>query len=239
MARQRKKKIYLFDPITCNKKEVDYDFLNGLLNIPLYKVSLYIRKKQPLYNIGAFLINEEYTRKDLIELMNKWQTEEVKTEAWKDLPGGRTQVSNLGRFRNRLKNGSYKFVIPGVKGNGHMYVKSWIDGEYKFRSAQRLVATMFIENTDATKNCVAHKSGIQYDNRANNLEWVTKQEVSSRSGKLVTNYVNKIDVETEEIIDTYLNVAEASRESYICRRSINLALSGTSKTAGGYKWERV
>lgn len=239
MARKRKKKIYLFDPITCNKKEVDYDFLNGLLNIPLYKVSLYIRRKQPLYNIGAFLINEDYTRKDLIELMEKWQTDEVKTEAWKDLPGGRTQVSNLGRFRNRLKDGSYKFILPGIKGNGHVYAKTWINDEYKHRSAQRLVAMLFVKNTDATKNCVAHKNGIQHDNRANNLEWVTKKEVCSRSGRLVTNYINKIDIETDEVLDTYLNIEEASRENYVTARAIKFALAGKTKTSGGYKWERA
>lgn len=234
-----RKKLYLFDPITTERKPVDYDYLDGLVTIPSNQLSVYICKRKPLYHVGAFLINEDFTAKDLIELMTKWRGEEVKNEIWKSLPGGRTQVSSLGRFRNKKKDGSYRFILPGAKTGGHIYAKIWIDGKYGYVNAQRVVADLFVDRDDVKKNCVWHKNGLQYDNRANNLIWLTKSEICSLVGKSKENIIYKMDIETGEILDEYTNPSEAARFNFLDRKAICYAAEGRNKNniSCGFIWK--
>lgn len=233
------KKLFLFDPITTERKLVDYDYLDGLLSIPSNQLSVYICKRKPLYQLGGFLCNEDFTRKDYIYLMSSWNTDEVKAEIWKNLSGGKTQVSSLGRFRTLQKDGSYNFIMPLPDSNGHLRIKVWVDGVYGFKNAQRIIADKFLFEHPKEKNCVAHKNDLQYDNRANNLEWLTKKEVSIKSGKLVSNKIYKVDIATGKIVDDYLNAAEAARENYVVRDTIKTALRGNGRTSVGHHWIRA
>jgi hypothetical protein len=234
-----RKKLFLFDPITAERKPVDYDILDGLVTIPSNQLSVYICKRKPLYQLGAFLINEDFTGKDLVELMTKWRGEEVKNEIWKSLPGERTQVSSLGRFRNKKKDGSYRLILPGAKTGGHVYAKIWIDGKYDYRNAQRIVAEYFVERDSEDKNCVWHKNGLQFDNRANNLVWMTKSEVCRQVAISKENIVFKIDIETGEVLDEYTNPSEAARENFMERKAICYAAEGRNKNniSCGFIWK--
>lgn len=236
--KKQRKQLFLFDPITTERKPVDYDYLDGLVDIPSNQLSVYICKKKPLYQLGAFLVNEDFTHNDFIELMTKWRGEEVKTEIWKNLPGGRTQVSSLGRFRNLQKDGSYKFLTISKKNDGHLRVKVFYDGVYGYKLAARLVADAFVINENAKATRVWHKNSFQYDNRANNLEWLTTKEVGKRAGESKVCYVRRIDPETGEV-EEYTNYSEAARENFMSHQAVRGAIHGRNKTnmSCGYLWE--
>ena len=66
--------------------------------------------------------------------------------------------------------------------DGYVRVCLYIDGERKHKKAHKLVAETYIENPGPeNKVDVNHINGIKYDNRVENLEWVTKKENSQHA----------------------------------------------------------
>lgn len=49
--------------------------------------------------------------------------------------------------------------------------------------------------------------------------------------------VLKVDTITKEILGYYESMAEASRENYLHKEEIKLAVAGKLKTAGGFMWK--
>lgn len=102
-------------------------------------------------------------------------------EIWKDILGyeGLYQVSNLGRIKSlaRLKsryNAPEQIRSQGNK-NGYKIIQLSKNDKKKTFKVHRLVALMFILNPDG-KPHVNHINNIRYDNRVDNLEWVTNKE---------------------------------------------------------------
>lgn len=90
-------------------------------------------------------------------------------------------VSNLGNVksitrtdcRGRFRRG--RILKPNRLKDGYEQVGLYVNGKCKYVKVHRLVAEAFVDNPDA-KPEVNHKNGIRHDNRADNLEWVTKSE---------------------------------------------------------------
>lgn len=113
-------------------------------------------------------------------------------EQWKDIPGyeGLYQASDLGRIRTcagkvtssaRFGHRVWKQRIMKQKasisknGRRDFRVELWKDKEHKTWLVSRLVALTWCEGyTDGMT--VNHKNGLSTDNRAANLEWLTKAD---------------------------------------------------------------
>lgn len=106
------------------------------------------------------------------------------TELYKDesiaYVGGNYYVTSYGRVYNeRSKKFSYKPC------GDDKYYRVCIDG--KKHRIHRLVAECFIPNPD-NKPFVDHIDGDRYNNRADNLEWVTEKENNKRKQFYYDNY---------------------------------------------------
>lgn len=87
-------------------------------------------------------------------------------ENWKAI-NAKYEVSDMGNVRRINKDRILK-LSPNNSGYYAVYV-----GKREF--VHRLVAMAFIPNPEG-KAEVNHKNGIKTDNRASNLEWVTRSE---------------------------------------------------------------
>lgn len=114
-------------------------------------------------------------------------------EIWKDIPRFKGyQASNLGRIRTynkttytekhgirHWKNRILKFK-PSTSSKGNIQgmgyrVALWQDGKPTEFLVARIIATTFLEDLIDSNMTVNHKNGNRLDNRAENLEWVTRK----------------------------------------------------------------
>lgn len=122
------------------------------------------------------------------------------------------------RGRNNLK---YAFVILS-------------DGKNKPKhfSVHRLVAEAFVDNP-FWYDTVNHIDHDTLNNRADNLEWCTQQYNNEYGhNKPIRQYET-----SGEFVAEYKNISYASLMTGISRTAINNALTGYSKTSGGYVWK--
>lgn len=130
-------------------------------------------------------------------------------EIWKDIDGynGLYQVSNYGRVK-RLKRVVYnklghrqvlnEKLLKPYESTKYLQVMLVIDGNKKNERVHRLVAKAFIDNP-LGKDVINHIDFNTYNNRSDNLEWVTtKENVQHSAGagrlgrkKITTNYTDK------------------------------------------------
>lgn len=106
-------------------------------------------------------------------------------EIWKPIKGfeGLYSISNLGRL---FSNKTNRFKKPTKDKWGYQRASLFLRGQEKKKQIHRLVAIEFIEKIVGA-DMVNHKNGIPYDNRAENLEWVT----NSQNQKHCSDVLNK------------------------------------------------
>ena len=172
-------------------------------------------------------------------------------EEWRPVVGyeGLYEVSNLGRVQ-RLDGFDTlghplrgRILAPVQHRNGYLFV-SLSKGTTKIYAIHRLVAETFLGKSEG-KTEVNHINEIKTDNRAENLEWVTKSE-NHRSGTMPQRkrYGNltqmravlQID-DSGKIIREYLSVGEAERQLGIHHSAISRCCAGKREHAGGYCWK--
>lgn len=168
-------------------------------------------------------------------------------EHWKDIKGweGRYQISNNGRVRtlNYKRTGRVQVLTGFTDIRGYKSVHFRIGGagsKKKYYLIHRLVAELFVPNPE-NKPFVNHKNGKRDDNRADNLEWVTRSEnekhkiyvLNKKSGALILPKPVRC-IETGEIFPSQ---AEAARKNGVTQGAISLAIYGKTKTSAGYHWE--
>lgn len=111
----------------------------------------------------------------------------MQEEIWKDVLGyeGLYQVSNLGRVKSLSRIVKYqenhsglrkeRILKQNITKSGYVHVVICINKLKKTVKIHRLVALAFIKNIE-NKHLVNHINGIKYDNKVENLEWVTSSE---------------------------------------------------------------
>lgn len=181
-------------------------------------------------------------------------------EIWKDVDGyeGIYQVSNMGRVRSldrviRIKEGNklYERVERGkimsqkIQNTGRLQValRKTIDGKNERTTlyVHRLVAFAFVPGyfEGATVN---HKDENPLNNKAENLEWMTKAENNvygthcERAGKALRMSVEQLTVDGKHIA-YFDSMTEASKSTGTNIGSMHNCLYGRTATANGYVWK--
>lgn len=173
--------------------------------------------------------------------------------AWQgtnDSPGVRPHVLPVDGFEDYLirgdgvvftmKSGKTRELKPWLSTHGYHFVSLSTKGVKKNKAVHRLVATHFIPNT-ANKPDVNHIDGVKTNNRAENLEWVTKSENLLHSHRVLGQKNTSKAVRCVETGVVYKSAREAERLLGINNANICSALKGRSRhpRAGGYHWEYV
>lgn len=118
----------------------------------------------------------------------KHQSMEAKIEEiWKPVPGyeGVYEVSNMGRVKSYSRRNYQGRIMAQCLTGGKpksMYLTVSLSRDNKRRNyfTHRLVATVFIGPPPAPKMTVDHKNNDKFDNAASNLQWMTRQDNSSK-----------------------------------------------------------
>lgn len=175
--------------------------------------------------------------------------EDIK-EIWKDIKGyeGLYQVSNWGRVKSLAKNTEY--IMKGyVNKKGYKSISLFKNHKYKNLLIHQLVAIAFIPNNENLTQ-INHKDENKTNNKIYNLEWCTQKYNNSYGSRLQRTSesqkgkekprcwkaVLQIDKDTNEIINEFASIKEASKFLNIYPSNISNVCRGKINSTGGYKW---
>ena len=159
------------------------------------------------------------------------------------------EIFEDGRIYNLKTN---RWVSFSPRNDGYSRVSLMDDtGIRKSCYVHRLVAMAYLPNPNNLP-CINHKDENRSNNHVNNLEWCT-YEYNNNYGNHITKMlehriyeapstaiqVAQLDKKTEEIIQIFPSIKEASRAVNGSAGHINEVVHGKRKTAYGYKWKII
>ena len=167
-----------------------------------------------------------------------WENEECnfyENEVWKPCDDPNFNgfcVSSFGRIKT--KSGVVTF---GAESNGYKMASTRINGVRTTRKVHCLVAETFLGKQDLLVN---HKDGVKSNNKLDNLEYVTYSQNAKHAHDIGLHPGSKkraviqYDRSGNEV-RKFNSVKEA--KEFIIVGCVDSALSGKTKTAGGYIWK--
>lgn len=182
------------------------------------------------------------------------------SEIWKDIKGyeGFYQVSNLGnvrsvdrvvkhpRYGERKEKGRLLKPRKVSKNGRYLTVLLCKNGKQVNHRVHRLVAEAFIPN-EYNKREVNHIDGNRENNRADNLEWVTREEnmrhafntgLAKRETYIEANRPNMKRVYCSNGV-TYESINAAARSLGLNTGGISSVINGSRNHCGGYTFQLV
>ena len=129
-------------------------------------------------NIEKIYCGYEWSSVKKVYLNFRYNNENLNGEIWKSCSLinphlSHYSVSNHGRVKNNNRQNI-------IKGRGKRYKRIHVnvskDTPEIGMAIHRMVAMLFIPNSESEKNVVNHKDGNSFNNHYTNLEWVTQQE---------------------------------------------------------------
>ena len=161
-------------------------------------------------------------------------------EIWKDIQDyeGYYQISNLGNVRN-VKTG--KILVGDTNNIGYRRITLYSPVKKRF-FVHRLVALHFCSGYKENL-VVNHIDGNKLNNRAENLEWITRSENDLHAYRLnlrekhPCTFKHKIlayDKKTLKFVKEYQNVQECSEDLKVARSNIYNCCNGKQKSCKGY-----
>ena len=181
-------------------------------------------------------------------------------EQWRPVKGyeGKYEVSDLGRVRSLdrqelvMNHGvltpmSFKGKVlkPSIV-NGYYHVALLDHQKHKTAKVHRLVAMAFVSGYFEGAD-VNHIDENKLNNRADNLEWCTRQhnnthgsrtEKATAHCRAIRRGVVQMDL-NGNIIETFNSARHAEKVTGISCASIYNACVGKVKTAKGYRWRYI
>lgn len=152
-------------------------------------------------------------------------------EEWKNIDyDPRYQVSNLGRFRKKLKKG-YRYLKPFRK--HYAFVVKIKDKEFV---CARLVAHAFIKPL-TPEDRVYHKNKMEFDNYWRNLKVMSLQELGKRTGH-ISQSKRVVEVQNNEIIREWRSARRCAKDLFISYQTVNdYCNNKVKKPMFNLKWE--
>lgn len=125
------------------------------------------------------------------------------------------------------------------KANGYYMLFLSGETEKKCVYVHRIVAQAFCDNPP-NFDMVNHINEIKTDNRAENLEWCSKEYNNTFNGKdqRSCKAIEQLSLDGE-VISTWSGAREAAKELGIEYKNISAVCRGKRTSAGGYKWRFV
>lgn len=161
-------------------------------------------------------------------------------EIWKDIHDyeGYYQISSEGRVKSLISN---KILIGDTNSSGYRRVMLYAPVKKRF-FIHRLVALHFCEGY-SNNLIVNHKDGNKQNNKAENLEWITRSQNDVHAFKNnlrksnPCTFKHKIlayDKNTLELIKTYNDTKECEEDLKVARSNIYNCCNGKQKSCKGY-----
>lgn len=145
-------------------------------------------------------------------------------DTWRDIPGydGKYQANTEGDIRRVFSSGKTRLMTPyhkNMSGSQRLVVKLTRNGKPKEEIVMQVIARTFLGPCPA--GCVLyHKNGCQYDNYIQNIAYISRKELGSRTGASSRRKpVAKID-SNGEVVEVYSSAREAARKNYMSYQTV-------------------
>lgn len=175
------------------------------------------------------------------------------TTIWKEIPGyeGYYEASDTGLIRSSRKvvierdgdllNICSKILRPKMDKDCYLNVSLSVLGKVTTFRIHNLVALAFEIPNPENKPIVDHVNGVRWDNRTDNLRYVTQGENMQSSYDLgrkvkVGHSISQYDLQGN-LIKQYRCIRDTEKDGYNSK-TINKAVLGQRATAFGFIWVR-
>lgn len=168
--------------------------------------------------------------------------EEIITTTLKDIPGyaGEYRANPQGQIVRMYGSGKMKLLTQYSSHNKFM-VKLTIDKKSKGIPAAKIILLTF-RGRCPDGMVPYHKNGIKFDNRLDNLGYITKQALGAKTGfKSRSQSVFKVDLDGEAV-EVYYSAREAARKNHMSYQTVMNRCNGRVKKPFAldghtYMWE--